>query len=121
MRVSPFRYLRIAGYLLLPGTFRSLSRLSSAPSAKASSLCSFLHDLFPHRLFLLPEIGGAFPSLIPPSVAAGPVFGVVSRLLLCSLLGCLSYLSIFKNWFQCGVFKVLSRFRHASASLLRRL
>ena len=40
-RVSPFRYLRIKGYLLLPEAFRSLSRLSSALSAKASSLRSF--------------------------------------------------------------------------------
>ena len=40
-RVSPFRYLRINGYLLLPEAFRSLSRLSSALSAKASTLCSF--------------------------------------------------------------------------------
>ena len=32
-RVSPFRYLRISGYLLLPAAFRSLSRLSSALSA----------------------------------------------------------------------------------------
>ena len=44
-RVSPFRYLRINGYLLLPEAFRSLSRLSSALSAKASTLCSFLLDL----------------------------------------------------------------------------
>ena len=40
-RVSPFRYLRINGYLLLPEAFRSLSRLSSALSAKASTLRSF--------------------------------------------------------------------------------
>ena len=45
-RVSPFRYLRIDGYLLLPVAFRSLSRLSSALSAKASTLRSFLLDLF---------------------------------------------------------------------------
>ena len=37
-RVSPFRHPRITGYLLLPAAFRSLSRLSSAPSAKASAL-----------------------------------------------------------------------------------
>ena len=37
-RVSPFRYLRIIGYMLLPEAFRSLSRLSSALSAKASTL-----------------------------------------------------------------------------------
>ena len=40
--VSPFGYLRINGYLLLPEAFRSLSRLSSALSAKASTLRSFL-------------------------------------------------------------------------------
>ena len=40
-QVSPFRYLRITGYLLLPEAFRSLSRLSSALSAKASTLRSF--------------------------------------------------------------------------------
>ena len=45
MWVSPFRYLRIKGYLLLPAAFRSLSRLSSALSAKASTLRSFLLDL----------------------------------------------------------------------------
>ena len=44
-RVSPFRYLRIIGYLLLPEAFRSLSRLSSALSAKASALCSFMLNL----------------------------------------------------------------------------
>ena len=39
--VSPFRYLRILAYLQLPEAFRSLSRLSSALSAKASTLRSF--------------------------------------------------------------------------------
>jgi hypothetical protein len=43
-QVSPFRYLRLIGYLLLPEAFRSLSRLSSALSAKASTICSFQHD-----------------------------------------------------------------------------
>ena len=40
-RVSPFRHLRVTGYLLLTAAFRSLSRLSSALSAKASTLRSF--------------------------------------------------------------------------------
>ena len=40
-RVSPFRHLRIKGYLHLPAAFRSLLRLSSALSAKASTLRSF--------------------------------------------------------------------------------
>ena len=39
-RVSPFRYPWITGYLHLPAAFRSLSRLSSALSAKASTLRS---------------------------------------------------------------------------------
>ena len=42
MWVSPFRYLRIMAYLQLPEAFRSLSRLSSALSAKASTLRSLL-------------------------------------------------------------------------------
>ena len=37
-QVSPFRNLRIDGYVLLPAAYRSLSRLSSALSAKASTL-----------------------------------------------------------------------------------
>ena len=45
-RVSPFRHPRITGYLLLPAAFRSLSRLSSALSAKASALRPLLFDLF---------------------------------------------------------------------------
>ena len=44
-RVSPFRHLRVNGHLLLAAAFRSLSRLSSALSAKASTLRSFLLDL----------------------------------------------------------------------------
>ena len=38
--VPAFGNLRINGYLLLPAAYRSLSRPSSAPSAKASALCS---------------------------------------------------------------------------------
>ena len=47
-RVSPFRHPRIDGYVPLPAAFRSLSRLSSAPGAKASALCpSSLNRLLP--------------------------------------------------------------------------
>ena len=50
-RVPPFRHPRLNGYLLLPAAFRSLSRLSSALSAKASALCPILLDLsFPHHV-----------------------------------------------------------------------
>ena len=38
--VAPFGNLRVDGYLLLTAAYRSLSRPSSAPSAKASALCS---------------------------------------------------------------------------------
>ncbi len=48
-RVSPFRHPWIAGCLRLPMAFRSLPRLSSALSAKASALC---------------------PSLLNPSISA---------------------------------------------------
>ena len=41
MWVSPFRNLRVNRYLLLTAAYRSLSRLSSALSAKASTLCPF--------------------------------------------------------------------------------
>ena len=40
-RVAPFGDPRINGYLLLPEAFRSLSRPSSAPDAKAFPLRSF--------------------------------------------------------------------------------
>ena len=40
-RVSPFGDPRIKGYLLLPVAFRSLSRPSSAPDAKAFPLRSY--------------------------------------------------------------------------------
>ena len=44
-RVSPFGYSWINARLQLPKTFRSLPRPSSAPSAKASALCSYYLDL----------------------------------------------------------------------------
>ena len=39
--VATFGYLRIIAYLQLPEAFRSLSRPSSAPDAKAFPLCSY--------------------------------------------------------------------------------
>ena len=50
MWVSPFRDPWIIGYLLLPTAFRSLSRLSSALSAKASTLRSFQLNLSLHSV-----------------------------------------------------------------------
>ena len=45
MWVAPFGNPRINGYLLLPVAYRSLSRPSSAPDAKAFPLRSFQLDL----------------------------------------------------------------------------
>ena len=44
-RVSPFGNLRIDAYVPLPEAYRSLSRPSSAPDAKAFPLRSYLLDL----------------------------------------------------------------------------
>jgi hypothetical protein len=51
--VSPFGYPRIKACLRLPVAFRSLPRPSSAPGAKAFSLCSFFLDLTFLALLLL--------------------------------------------------------------------
>ena len=48
--VSPFGNPRIDGYLLLPVAYRSLSRPSSAPDAKAFPLRSFQLDLLEQSL-----------------------------------------------------------------------
>ena len=45
MGVSPFGHPRIEAYLQLPVAYRSLSRPSSAPDAKAFTLCSFSLEL----------------------------------------------------------------------------
>ena len=60
-RVSPFRDLRIIGYVLLPEAFRSLSRLSSALSAKASALRPSLLDLARPRPFLAEKTAASRP------------------------------------------------------------
>ena len=57
-RVSPFGNQRIVGYLLLPAAYRSLSRPSSAPGAKASTLRSFLLDHF--RVYSVTHWSGLF-------------------------------------------------------------
>ena len=49
--VSPFGNPRINGYLLLPVAYRSLSRPSSAPDAKAFTLCSCSLELLANQSF----------------------------------------------------------------------
>ena len=56
-RVSPFGYLRINGYLLLPAAFRSLPRPSSPDSSQASAANLFLLD---HILFPAPKASNRF-------------------------------------------------------------
>ena len=69
--VPQFGYPRIEAYLQLPAAFRSLSRPSSAPDAKAFTLCSFSLELivlllFLNRLsFFLKQIFAAIGFLIP--------------------------------------------------------
>ena len=56
-RVPPFRNLRINAYLQLPEAYRSLSRLSSAPDAKAFPLYSLQLDLV---AVVYPQLKGYF-------------------------------------------------------------
>ena len=70
-RVAPFRNLRVIGYLPLSAAFRSLSRLSSAPSAKASALRSSLLDLSAPRT----SVYGAHGSLRPRCSHSLPLLG----------------------------------------------
>ena len=53
--VSPFGHPRINAYLQLPAAFRSLSRPSSAPNAKAFTLCSLQLELPFFPVFVLHE------------------------------------------------------------------
>ncbi len=62
-RVAPFRDPWVTGYLLLTTAYRSLSRLSSALSAKASTLCSLLLDLCWFSGYALRSVA-AVPSFI---------------------------------------------------------
>ena len=50
-RVSPFGHPRFVGYVRLPAAFRSLSRPSSTPVARASTLCSYSLNLSIARPF----------------------------------------------------------------------
>ena len=56
MSVSTFGNLRIEAYLQLPAAYRSLSRPSSAPDAKAFALCSYSLELS-YQWFLSESLG----------------------------------------------------------------
>ena len=61
--VSTFRNPRIEAYLQLPVAYRSLSRLSSAPDAKAFSLCSSLLELLLFLVLVLQELLSSFKTV----------------------------------------------------------
>ncbi len=94
-RVSPFRHPRITAHVRLPAAFRSLSRLSSALSAKASALCPSLLNL---RLFM--------PLPLPPYGSQGFSYGTPYAY----LLGRPAYLLLISDtwFFQYSVFKAQS-------------
>ena len=81
-RVSPFRNPRINAHVQLPAAFRSLSRLSSAPSARASALrptmLNLLYSSAP-RIFRCRSLTVQFGSYTPPQANLRRVF-------LCSLV-----------------------------------
>ena len=85
MCVSTFREPRIYGYMLLPAAFRSLSRLSSALSAKASTLRSYWLNLLCRPMVLVASFSNKYKSLR-------------SRLLLkITFLGCLVIKQLLSN------------------------
>ena len=120
MWVSPFRDLRINGYLLLPEAYRSLSRLSSALSAKASALRSYSLDLL--LLHQRMQDNGSIVdiSLLISSVLVKQKFvqKIDSRLSVKLNLFYSSGIRYF-NFCQCVVFKVQSITNQSAFSILQ--
>ena len=101
MKVSPFRNPRIEAYLQLPAAYRSLSRLSSAPDAKAFTLCSCSLELFYEDLsiFMVHSIlsriaESRFTVFLEFKLAYHRVIGKIVSLLPFSILGKTFNLSI---------------------------
>ena len=92
-RVSPFGNLRIDAYVPLPGAYRSLSRPSSAPDAKAFPLRSSSLDLL-----ALKNYAGSTSGFLVCRNCFTHVFHNCFKLF-CLLLPCLSF-SLFS--FQCA-------------------
>ena len=91
-RVSPFGNLRIDAYVPLPGAYRSLSRPSSAPDAKAFPLRSFSLNLL-----VLKNYAGSIRFLPSVEIVSTLCFHNCFKLYL--LLPCLSFA-------LCSVFNV---------------
>ena len=105
--VSPFGNLRIIGYLLLPEAYRSLSRPSSAPDAKAFPLRSFQLDLSNHLLILKVELCRQFNRIFE-IVIVTHLYDVpqLKYTLLCLFRHRTSLLPYFTLLLHCSVFKV---------------
>ena len=126
-RVSPFRNLRVIGYLLLAAAYRSLSRLSSALSAKASTLRSLYLDHFfrSFRCFCFGCLCIALQAFLRVAgfelilgklpLSSVCIFHMPVSYTFVYILGCLEYLFIL-DFLQCVVFKV-----HSAACSMNRL
>ena len=106
-RVAPFGNLRVTGYLLLPVAYRSLSRPSSAPDAKAFPLRSFQLDLSNHLLILKVELCRQFNRIFE-IVIVTHLYDVpqLKYTLLCLFRHRTSLLPYFTLLLHCSVFKV---------------
>ena len=83
----PFGHPRLVGYVLLNVAFRSLSRPSSAPSAKAFALCSLFLDL--HECF---RISFLFCSLSELKRMLFFEIAFIKKFLLCLIFALYSFL-----------------------------
>ena len=106
-RVAPFGNLRVTGYLLLTVAYRSLSRPSSAPDAKAFPLRSFQLDLSNHLLILKVELCRQFNRIFE-IVIVTHLYDVpqLKYTLLCLFRHRTSLLPYFTLLLHCSVFKV---------------
>ena len=106
-RVAPFGNLRVTGYLLLTVAYRSLSRPSSAPDAKAFPLRSFQLDLSNHLLILKVELCRQFNRIFE-IVIVTHLYDVpqLNYTLLCLFRHRTSLLPYFTLLLHCSVFKV---------------
>ena len=124
--VPAFGNLRINGYLLLPAAYRSLSRPSSAPSAKASALCSFSLDLLlAFSLFCfvaLSPYGTHIPKYAPFLVPSAPCIKakILRKLLVFCSLHCVAARS-FVGYIPKYAPSALSRAPCESSKILRNL
>ena len=105
--VPPFGNLRLTEYLLLPAAYRSLSRPSSAPDAKAFPLRSFQLDLSNHLLILKVELCRQFNRIFE-IVIVTHLYDVpqLKYTLLCLFRHRTSLLPYFTLLLHCSVFKV---------------